>query len=366
MKKNPFKFGSIVADPYFTNRQNEIKKVHSIVNSDNHLIITSPRRYGKSSLVLKAIDNLNRPVISMDLQIITSQHDLAAQLLKRIYSTYPFEKIRQYVMNFRIIPTININPVTNNVEVSFQPDSGKNVAIFEDVLNLLEKLSKKNKKLIVIFDEFQDIKRIDSTLIYQFRSIMQHHQNVNYIFLGSQESMIKDIFEKKKSPFYHFGYVMSLNKIPEIDFKNFLIERFSGMIGEPEKLAGKILAFTKCHPYYTQQLAYSVWEKCMDNDSCDKIIEMAIEELIHMHDLDYEKIWYRFNITDKKLLIGMSGSSLPPLSDEFTRKYDLGASSTAFSSLKRLMNAGYIIKVNSNYEIDDPFFTLWIKKKRGL
>jgi AAA+ ATPase superfamily predicted ATPase len=51
--KNPFKFGTIVDEPYFTNRTNEIKKVKSILESENHLIIIGPRRFGKSSQIQK-------------------------------------------------------------------------------------------------------------------------------------------------------------------------------------------------------------------------------------------------------------------------------------------------------------------------
>ena len=89
MKKNPFKFGSIVDAPYFTNRSEEIKKVKTILASDNHLIIISPRRFGKTSLISKVIKEIDRPVIFLDLQLITNTEDFAAQLLKRVYRIYP-------------------------------------------------------------------------------------------------------------------------------------------------------------------------------------------------------------------------------------------------------------------------------------
>jgi hypothetical protein len=41
VRKNPFKFGSIVEEPYFLNRVEEIRKVNAILNSANHLIIIS-------------------------------------------------------------------------------------------------------------------------------------------------------------------------------------------------------------------------------------------------------------------------------------------------------------------------------------
>ena len=62
-------------------------------------------------------------------------------------------------------------------------------------------------RTIVVFDEFQDIMRLGIGIDRKLRSIMQLHQNINYILLGSQESMMREIFEKKKSPFYHFEAV---------------------------------------------------------------------------------------------------------------------------------------------------------------
>jgi len=365
MIKNPFKFGSIVEGPYFTDRTGEMARVKSILNSSNHLIVISPRRYGKSSLVLKVIGELKRPVITLDLQLVTGVEDFAAQLLKRIYRVYPFEKIKQFVRRFRIIPTIALNPVNNEVDIAFQPAASPMPAL-EDVLNLVEQLSSKKNRAIVVFDEFQEVPFGDPNLPRLLRSVMQQHQRINYIFLGSQESLIRNIFEKKKSPFYHFGMLMPLGKISPEDFEIYLMNGFSGIKGVDKTVVAGILKFTGCHPYYTQQLAFVVWERLTRGDGVADPIEQAIEELVRIHDMDYERIWNGFNKTDKKLLIGLTLSTQTPLSEAFYRKYGLGASSTVFSSLKRMMQQGSITKTGNGYEIDDPFFERWIIRRRGM
>jgi AAA+ ATPase superfamily predicted ATPase len=364
MKKNPFKFGSIVEGPYFTNRTEEIARVKSIINSSNHLIVISPRRFGKSSLVFKVISQFDRPVIALDLQLITGIEDFATQLLKRVYRVYPFEKIRQFVQHFRIIPTVSVNPVSSEVDIAFHPSSSS-MPVLEDVLNLVEKLSNEKKRAIVVFDEFQEVQQIDPNLTRQLRSVMQHHQHVNYVFLGSQESLIRNIFEKKKSPFYHFGMVMPLGKIPQKDFEAYLASGFRDLTDNPENIARAILGFSDCHPYYTQQLAFVVWEILSQNDKVDDPMAQAIDELVRNHDMDYERIWNAFNKTDKKLLIGLTISNQTPLSEAFYRKFDLGAPSTVYSSLKRLMQNGAIMKADNRYGIDDPFFKQWIKQRRA-
>ncbi|MFW6257507.1 MAG: hypothetical protein ACOC11_01870 [Prolixibacteraceae bacterium] len=108
-----------------------------------------------------------------------------------------------------------------------------------------------------------------------------------------------------------------------------------------------------------------MWEKARDNYKSKKLVDSALEEIVKIHDIDYERAWMKFNRSDKKMLIGLAFSNVSPLSATFLKDFDLGASSTAFSSIKRLSESGYLTKVKSSYKIDDPFFRLWIKKRRN-
>ena len=361
---NPFKFGTIVEEPYFTNRNKEISEIKSILSSQNHLIIISPRRYGKTSLINKVLKDSSRPFITLDLQLITSVDDFAAQLLKRLYRTYPAQKLKDFVKNFRILPAISLNPLTNEIDVTFRTPPASYAAPLEDVLQLAEKLSSK-KKSIIVFDEFQEINRIGKNLYRILRSVMQHHKAVNYVFLGSQESLIREIFEKKKSPFYHFGYLLPLDKIPEAEFTAYLINNFSKITRQGRHLADSILSITQCHPYYTQQLAFNVWEIIKNNDKTAEPIHSALDNIVKHHDIDYERLWNTITNTEKKILIGLSSSSSKQLSEEFMLRYNTGPSSTTYSAVRKLLQNGYVIRSSGGYEIDDPFFTEWIKMRRA-
>lgn len=363
-KTNPFKFGSLVDDPFFTNRVQEMKQIKQLLQSQNHLILISPRRYGKTSLMMKVLKTLDRPFIFLNLQLITDIPDLAAQLLKRIYRIYPFERLKQLVKNFRIVPSLTINPLNNEVEISFQSNTSA-LFLLEDVLNLLETLGGKSKRPILILDEFQDIQRIGNDLDRQMRAILQEHKNVNYAFLGSMESMMHEIFEKKKSPFYHFGQLFPLGKIPKDDFKAYIIKGFEEKNIQVDELSEALLNFSKCHPYYTQQLAFTLWENEEVNQSIDAMIAQAIDKLIKIHDIDYERLWLTQNQTDKKILIALAQKEQALLTVSFNKKYGIPATSTVFSSLKRLMHQGYINKIDNAYELDDPFFAEWIIQKRS-
>jgi AAA+ ATPase superfamily predicted ATPase len=346
---NPFKFGTIVESSFFTDRRIELQQIKSVLNSENHLILISPRRFGKTSLVVKALQESERKHIMLNLQSVVSVEDFASRLLKEVFKIYKFEKLKYMIKNFRVVPTLSINPMTDGVDVAIQPMVDSRVMI-EDVFSLLQMLATEDDRLIVVFDEFQEIKSIDKNLDRLLRSIIQLHKNINYLFLGSQESMMREIFEKKKSPFFHFVQLLNLDKIPYEDFKLYLYDRLSFM-DDADRVCDEILDFTKCHPYYTQQLASQVWEKGK-NGEMENIVEEAINRLLEFHDLNFERIWLNFNNTDKRILIWLANNNKP-----YTL---LGiAQSTISSSLKRMLKDGYVIKT-TEYEVEDPFFRNWI------
>ena len=351
--KNPFKFGTLVDDEFFTDRVSELETIQRMLDSENHLVLISPRRFGKSSLVAKAVKASGRPSISLNLQNMLSIEDLASKILRGLFRLYPLERIKHLMTHFRIVPTISTNPITNGIDVSFQPVMN-GIVLLEDAMALLEKVSTEDKKLIIVFDEFQEIMNIHKGLDKQLRSIMQEQQHLNYILLGSQESMMTEIFERKKSPFYHFGKLMYLNKIPYEDFRTYVSERLPLKKKESlNTIVDEILSFTSLHPYYTQQLSAQVWEIMTYDKHFDNVVDEAISAIVQTHDLDFERLWLSFNRTDRFIMQSLSNNKNPLQNRQM-------ATSTTFSAIKRLMKSGYVIRV-IDYEVEDPFFKEWIK-----
>ena len=150
---------------------------------------------------------------------------------------------------------------------------------------------------------------------------------------------------------------MRLKKIPYDDFHTYISERLNPVLAEQsESVADEILAITKCHPYYTQQLSSQVWELANYESVNDGVVETAVERLSDIHDLDFERLWVGFNKVDRRVLkalcadvVNLSSSELP--------------TSTTYSAVKRLMQKGFVIKEDT-YQIEDPFFKRWIVKNQ--
>ncbi len=297
------------------------------------------------------------------MQLINSSGDLAAAILKKVYKHYPFQKIKGFISGFRILPAVSVNPVSSEIDVRFIADSKGNLSELEDVLNLCDKLSSSKRRAIIILDEFQEIFRIDKNLSRRLKAIMQKHLNVNYVFLGNQESMIREIFEKKKSPFYHFGYVLNLGKIPEEDFTAYLNSGFEGLTKNYAELSAAILNVTKAHPYYTQQLSFFVWDLISDNKRIGEPVDRAIDELLKNQDNNYERLWGTLNTTDRKVMINLSQVQEKPTSKKFSMATNNLPVSTIYSSLRRLIVSGFLIEIDKLYMFEDPFFRIWLNKR---
>ena len=125
------------------------------------------------------------------------------------------------------------------------------------------------------------------------------------------------------------------------------------------------MALTKCHPYYTQQLAWHVWETQIGKQTVNGSIEEAVNTILRNHDRDFERLWGSLTNTDRKILISLGITELLPTSSEFLLLTGVSSTSTAGSSLERMVNNGTVLKIDGKYDIEDPFFFFFIKRKRA-
>jgi len=363
---NPFRFGNVVTGEYFTNREKEIKEMISEVNAGQHIVLMSPRRYGKTSLVNEAMKISGVTWIKINMELIADEVDLANYYVRNALALSKFEKIKYYLKNLKIQPYIQIQPTTNEVSVSFNTEKKNVSTLLSDTFQLPEAIAKNIKKrVVIVFDEFQEIRRISPMLERKMRGIFQYHQNITYVFIGSQESMIQEIFQNKRNPFYKFGRHISLHKIAESEFSKFIIERFSSQKIDAHPIVKNILEFTDCHPYYTQQLCHEIYILSEKKPLTKKIINNAVDQITTEHHADYTRWWSSLNNTERKVIIGIASGDYNPTSQAFIRKYGIKSASTSGSAVSKLSALGTLVKKNGEkIEIEDPFWKEWILKNR--
>ena len=64
--KNPFYYGGVAEETYFCNRVTEINSIKKDINNGLNILIYAPRRFGKTSLIIKALKELKNRYIYMD------------------------------------------------------------------------------------------------------------------------------------------------------------------------------------------------------------------------------------------------------------------------------------------------------------
>lgn len=350
--ENPFKFGTVVDGAFFTDRTEELPRVQQMLSGHNHLALISPRRYGKTSLVRKAILRMGRPAVFVNVQMAMSANGLAELLLKSFFAVHPLERVKDAFRNFRITPKFSFNPETSQLDVSLDA-AVKGQTALEDVLNLMNEKSDSSNRLIVVLDEFQEISNLEAGTNKLLRAVMQLHNNINYLFLGSEESMMTAIFEDIKSPFFHFGALMHLGRIPYQDFFDFLTDRLTEIRGEKAREdAREILAITKCHPFYTQQLASVFWN-LVGRIGGEATVRDAADEIMSNLSMTYTALWSRQNLTNRRILETIAREAgLQDIRELPT--------STVYSAAARLKKEGFLVR-ETDYELEDPFFALWIR-----
>ena len=198
---------SLPDECFFPDRTEECARIGRFLESSNHLILTGPKGSGKTSLVLTAVRATGRPFVYVDVSQALSVTDLAALLLQSFLSLFAPERFRGLVAGFRAWPSITYDAETNAFDVSF-PASANPDAVLEDVLSILEKKCDPERRLVVILDEFQEILSLGAGLDGKLRAILQLQENINYVFDGSRESAMTELFENVRSPFFHFGLLM--------------------------------------------------------------------------------------------------------------------------------------------------------------
>ncbi|HDR50443.1 MAG TPA: ATP-binding protein [Mariniphaga anaerophila] len=374
MVKNisPFRFGQVVDSNSFTNRKNEFKLLEKNLFSGNHLIIISPRRYGKTSLVEQfIIKNKTEPEIihcMIDLFSIRSEEEFYAEFARKVIKSTS-GKLEEWIENaksfFRnIVPRISlgVDPV-NDFSVSFDLKEIKKHK--SEILNLPSEIAqKKQKRIIIYIDEFQNIGTFSDSLNFQksLRSVWQKHHNVSYCFFGSKRHMMLDIFNKTEAPFYRFGSLLILDRIDLEHWEEFITKLFEKTNKKISKeLAVEIANLMKNHPHYVQQLAHFTWTYT-DKSASREAIQNALEFMLNSNSPLFIKIIEDLSVTQINLLKAISKGEKQLTSHEVMINYSLGTPRNVFKN-KAILEGKDVIDVKPDELLFiDPLFEIWFKK----
>ena len=371
---NPFRFGAVVTGSDFADRRRELAELERELGEGQHVFLLSPRRYGKTSLILTLLDRLRSQgllVAYVDLFRTTTAVqllELMAQTILRAAEARP-EKLLRLAMELlgRLRPQVGTDSAgrpTLSLDIGSSPRSG--LALQEEVLSLPDRLAtKRRRRLILALDEFQEMQRFPgSSLEKAMRSHFQQHRHVSYLFAGSRQSALQDMVTRERSPFYKFGRFMHLGPIPSNEFSPFLAARFRrGRLRASAEVLDGILAAADDVPYNVQRLCHQLWALCAGR--ADRITEADIGKamlmIVNQEAPYFSAVWDQLSLHQRQVLqaIARSGGR-NVFASEFLTVHRLGSHSSVQTSLRQLLKEQVLVKVDGEHRIADPFFREWI------
>lgn len=288
-----FKTGSPVKGNDFIDRKKHLPIFKAYLQNNQHVMIKAPRRFGKTSLVKQVFEHEKSfNYIYVDLRRATNLTSLANQILEKAYS---FAGVENFMEQFKksitgLLKTIQSIKIEDVGEITLQHlENGvkDEREYFLHSLDVVEKISLKKELYIkFVLDEFQDILRIsDDFILEQMRSVIQHHEAVTYVFLGSIESIMTKIFSSKSSPFFHFARIMSLEGLDIDELYEYTKEVFEKQNIKFDDSLLKMLQYLQGHPDYSAQILQALYYKgiieelkSIDYDVCLEVLTQVILE----------------------------------------------------------------------------------------
>lgn len=374
---NPFKYGTIVTGEDFADREEELKTIIKELKNGQNLLLYSPRRYGKSSLVNVALKKLTEEGILtafIDVYGCIFLSDFIDKIVKE--TVVPaYEKMDKVVGFLKsaisgLRPVITVNPADGTFEISYKKEvtAMGEKQVLSEVLDAPEKLAiAKNKPLVVVFDEFQEIRNLNGGKIENLmRTYFQHHKHVTYVFMGSKQHLMQEMIADSNRPFFKFAKPFPLGKIPKEKFKIFILDKFSktGITINPSTV-DDILTFTEGHPYFTQQITHELWNiACEKGEAEENDFSETINSILQTHNDIFVNQWEKLTVFKKKLLVGLSQENEPELySASFIQKYELSSPSHVTRAIKGLLEDETLEKINGKYVLPDILFKEWVKRQ---
>jgi len=345
------------------------------IENGEKIFVYSERRFGKTSLVRIALEKLPQK------KYLTAYVDLwptdgecsfitvTAKAIAESMSTKT-DKILELAKTFfsRLTPSITVDE-QGKPKVTFGIGKLDNMGPeLDEVLSAPAKIAAQRKqKVAIVFDEFQQILEYGNDLVERrLRSIIQHHRDICYIFLGSRKHLIQKMFLDRSRPLYRSGGHYPLGPISEKDWLPFIRQKFieaGKYIGDEQ--IHKIFLLTEGHPFYTQHLSHALWDLCEQGTKIsDDLVETAVQILLDRESYAYTTLWEALTLSQRRLLKGLAteSSGIRIFASRFIQKYGLSSASTAQRAVESLLEKDIIDRDNGSFVIVDRFFKVWVKR----
>lgn len=368
---NPFITSGYIGNEYFCDRESETKKLTDTIINGNNLAIISPRRMGKTGLIMHSFDQPefaeNYYCFFIDIYATNNLKEFVYKLGKEI-----FDKLKPTGKKF----IDNFFSIISSLRPAFKLDSATGAPIFDigigeineasfSLAQIFNYLENADKPCLVAIDEFQQIANYFETNIEaELRTHIQQCKNTSFIFAGSQRHIMQNIFFSSSRPFYQSVSLLQLNPISETVYTDFVEKHFnSGNKQISKNVIKAVYELFEGHTWYIQNIFNELYSLTTENENCDtNLLIEAIDNKIGSFQPLFLNTLSLLSERQKESLyaIAKEGKAKGITSAAFIKKHGLLSSSSVQTSVKQLLDKEIITFENDAYLVYDRLFGLWL------
>ena len=372
-QRNPFVIMGKIPAELFCDREKESEKLIHYLTNGNNVVLISPRRMGKTGLIHHCYDDarIHDEYFTFFVDILHTSNllEFTFNLSRSIYKELvPRGKrlARGFIQALKSLSrTISIDTLNGGPKFGVELGDIANAELtLEEIFDYLDHA---HKPCIVAIDEFQQIthypeKNVEALL----RGHIQQMQNCNFVFAGSERSIMTQMFSSSARPFYQSADTLELNEIPFDIYSDFAYKLFlEAHKSVDEESLRYVYDLFKGHTFYMQKVFNEAFALTGKGGACklDTVLE-AIDRILSDKETTYMEILSALSAKQKPLLyaIAAEGMASRVTSMAFAKKHNLESASAIQSAIKQLLNQNLITEIHKEYSVTDKFFALWMNR----
>jgi hypothetical protein len=364
---NPFVYSRPIPPDEVIDRDDETAALLQAVVGGHYVRLYAPRKYGKTSLLRRVLREAEgsegMTTVLVDLYGVLSLADVAVRI-ERAYAGQLKGGLRARIDEFLQRTGLGLSLSALGIGVRLQIDPRTDpLPALHALLDLPLKLEQEGGyRALVVFDEFQDITKlpgIDAIV----RSHIQHQGEVaSYVFAGSEQGLMKQLFEEKERPLYGQAVPVRLGRLPSSDIAAYIVDRFKQTGRSAGEAVNPLVQTAAGHPQRAMLLAYRLWD-VVEPQATATLADWENALSTTMVELrpEFEAHWQRFTQVEQKSLRAIVEGQGATLRTHVLARLDADKSSVS-RALKRLESAGEVEVIDGRTVLVDPLFALWLER----
>lgn len=367
--KNPFLIEGYHSPAYFCDRKRETSALVSALENDRNVTLIAPRRMGKSGLIKNVFYELRKgdefKCAYIDLFGTQNLAEFVRAFASGVFSAYEstFEKMTaaasKFLLGFR--PSLSVDAFgTRKYSFDIAPSHAE-----VSLAGVFDYLESRKFRTVVALDEFQQIAEYpEKGTEALLRSRIQFLTGNRFIFSGSRQHMMAEMFVSAKRPFYHSTQLLHIGEIDKAEYYSFAAGHFKAAgIELPQTVFDSVYSRFDGITWYVQAVMNRLYETgpsvVTEADVCE-----AIGWLVSAGAYEFQGILQNCSDGAVRLLkaIAAEGVVKEPNAGEFVMKHSFKSASSVNAALKTLKDADLVDRTDAGYVVYDRLFALWLSR----